>query len=134
MQVHGACHCGRISYEAEVDTGSAVICHCSDCQTLSGTPFRTVLFTPEEDIRMTGEAPRIYHKVAESGRQREQAFCPHCGTPIYSAPVGESPRTLGLRVGAMKERDNIVPVRQIWHRSAQSWLDRLPGIECVEKQ
>jgi hypothetical protein len=36
MKVDGHCHCGEIVFEAEVDPNTASICHCSDCQTLTG--------------------------------------------------------------------------------------------------
>ncbi len=42
MRIDGQCHCGGITYEAEVDPATARICHCTDCQVLSGTAFRTV--------------------------------------------------------------------------------------------
>jgi hypothetical protein len=43
MKIDGACHCGRISYEAEIDPDDVTICHCTDCQTLSGSAFRIVV-------------------------------------------------------------------------------------------
>ncbi len=43
MKIDGACHCGHITYETEIDLEKIVICHCTDCQTLSGTAFRTVV-------------------------------------------------------------------------------------------
>jgi hypothetical protein len=36
MKVDGACHCGEIAYQAEVDPNTVGICHCTDCQTLAG--------------------------------------------------------------------------------------------------
>jgi len=36
MKVDGRCHCGYITYEAEIDLEN-LICHCTDCQTLSGS-------------------------------------------------------------------------------------------------
>ncbi len=45
MDVDGACHCGKILYKAEVNTAHVVICHCNDCQALSGTAFRVVVAT-----------------------------------------------------------------------------------------
>src|SRR4029450_12628237 len=41
MKIDRGCHCGKIRYAAEVDPGKVVICHCTDCQTLSGSAFRT---------------------------------------------------------------------------------------------
>jgi len=35
MKINGGCHCGYITYEAEADPEGALICNCTDCQTLS---------------------------------------------------------------------------------------------------
>jgi hypothetical protein len=37
MKIDGRCHCGEITFEAEVDPDALNICHCTDCQTLSGS-------------------------------------------------------------------------------------------------
>jgi hypothetical protein len=47
MKIDGRCHCGYITYEAEIDPEKVMICHCTDCQTLSGSAFRTVVLTRE---------------------------------------------------------------------------------------
>ena len=47
MKVHGTCHCGQITFEAEVDPDRASICHCTDCQILSGSPYRCLLYTSD---------------------------------------------------------------------------------------
>jgi hypothetical protein len=88
MKIDGRCHCGTIRYEAEVDPAKVVICHCRDCQTLSGSAFRTVVPTNEGTFRLLSGAPKVYVKTGDSGNRREPTFCPDCGTPIYSATVG----------------------------------------------
>ena len=40
MRVTGGCHCGHITYEAEVNPVTVRVCHCTDCQRLTGTAFR----------------------------------------------------------------------------------------------
>ena len=47
--------------------------------------------------------PKIYVKTAESGNQRQQAFCAECGTPIYSGAVSGAPAYF-LRVGSIRQR------------------------------
>jgi hypothetical protein len=37
MKVTGQCHCGHITYAAEVDPETVRVCHCIDCQKLTGT-------------------------------------------------------------------------------------------------
>ena len=46
MEIDGHCHCGRISFEAEVDPNAVTICHCTDCQTLTGSAFRANISAP----------------------------------------------------------------------------------------
>ena len=128
MKVDGACHCGRIRFEAEVDPATVVICHCTDCQTLSGSAFRTVVPTLSGSFRLLSGAPRVYVKTADSGNKREQTFCADCGTPIYSAPVGEDKNVLSLRVGSVRQRDQLIPSDQFWFRSARAWLVNLPSL------
>jgi len=129
MRVDGGCHCGFITYEAEVDPDKVLICHCSDCQTLSGAAYRTVVFAPEADFTLLSGTPKVYVKTADSGNRREQTFCPDCGTPIYAAPSGgDGPRILGLRVGAIRQRDALPPKRQYYCRSAQAWASDLSSL------
>ena len=128
MKIDGGCHCGNITYRAEVDPEEVIICHCTDCQTLSGSAFRTVVQADEASFELTKSAPKIYVKTAESGAKREQAFCPECGTQIYSTSGGAGPRRLGLRVGTIRQRDELPPKAQYWCRSAQHWVQDLGAI------
>ena len=32
MRIDGGCHCGHITYEAEINPDDVIICHCTDCQ------------------------------------------------------------------------------------------------------
>lgn len=134
MKVDGTCHCGSIRYEAEVDPGGVVICHCTDCQTLSGSAFRTVVATLPGTFRLLAGTPSTYIKTADSGNRREQTFCPECGTPIYSAVPGDGRGVVSLRVGVLRQRNMLVPGDQFWHRSAQPWLERLRGIPHRDRQ
>src|SRR5215510_7081424 len=67
MKIDGGCHCGYISYEAEADPQRAFICHCTDCQELSGSAFRIGIRIASDDFRMLSGEPTIYAKTAESG-------------------------------------------------------------------
>jgi hypothetical protein len=52
MRIDGRCHCGFITYEADIDPERVVICHCTDCQTLTGSAFRTAVLTREGGFRL----------------------------------------------------------------------------------
>ncbi len=134
MKVDGACHCGNISFKVEIDEGKVIICHCTDCQTLSGAAFRTVAFAPDSSFELLTGEMKLYVRTAENGNQREQTFCPECGSPIYSTSPGKGPKLLGIRAGTIRQRDKLKPVKQYWSRSAQDWLGELDSIPKIEKQ
>ena len=133
MKIDGKCHCGNITFVAEADPGQVIICHCTDCQMLTGTPYRVVVRVPADKIEWRGGKAKTYVKTAESGTKRVQAFCPECGTPIYSTSVGE-PQVYGLRIGTIRQRAELRPTKQIWCRSALGWAMDLRSISQVEKQ
>jgi hypothetical protein len=128
MKIEGCCHCGAIAYEATVDPDQAGLCHCTDCQTLSGSPFRASVPAQAEDFHLLRGQPRIYIKTAASGRKRAQAFCADCGTPIYAC-AAKHPAQYNLRLGAVRQRARIPPLRQSWCGAALEWarnVEELP--------
>jgi hypothetical protein len=132
MHIDGGCHCGTISYEADIDPEKVIVCHCTDCQVLSGTAFRTVVFVPESQFRLLNGSLKTYVKTADSGNRRAMMFCPECGTQIYATSIGGDEKILGLRVGTAKQRRALRPGRQYWCRSALDWVADLGAMEKVE--
>src|SRR5262245_32268677 len=130
MKVDGRCHCGRITYEAVVDPDTAGLCHCTDCQTLTGSAFRAVGRAPSEAVRLLPGQPKVYGNTAERGAGPAHAFCPDCGTPIYASAV-EAPPTFSLRIGGLAQRAALRPRVQIWCQSALDWA---MNIEDVPKR
>ena len=134
MQVHGSCHCGAIAFEAWVDSRRVTICHCTDCQALTGTAYRVTVAADAQDFRLIRGTPKIYYKVGDSGNRRAQAFCPECGAPVYAHAAVESPTSYGLRVGCLQERNALVPRKRIWCRSALPWSTDLSGLVELERE
>jgi hypothetical protein len=133
MKIDGGCHCGAITYEAEVDPDHASICHCSDCQQLSGTAFRTSIRAAHDQFKIISGEPKVYVKIGDSGGRRAQAFCANCGSAIY-ATAAEGNAPYNIRLGTVRQRNELVPKVQLWCRSAQPWLATLDTIRKVEKQ
>jgi hypothetical protein len=132
MKIDGHCHCGRIAFEAEVDPDTVALCHCTDCQSLSGSPYRASIGAPAAHFVLRGE-PKTYVKIAENGARRRQAFCGDCGAPIYSC-AAENPESFTLRIGSINQRAALSPPRrQIWRRSALAWAESLADVPANEK-
>lgn len=125
MKIDGGCHCGELTYEAEIDPQRIGICHCTDCQILSGTAFRTAVRVPSDQFKLLRGTAKTYTKTGGSGNPRIMAFCGTCGTQIYGTGVGEGAKQMSLRVGTANQRADLKPVQQIWRRSAVNWLNDL---------
>ena len=136
MRIDGSCQCGAITFEGEADPEKVWVCHCTDCQAGTGTAFRINIPVPGDRFRLKSGEPKIFVKTtAESGTPRAQAFCPTCGSPIYSTTVGDGPKpSYTVRVGLLRQRGELTPVRQNWFRSARSWITGLASLPKNEKQ
>lgn len=134
MRVTGQCHCGAIGYEAEIDPEGVGICHCTDCQMLTGTVYRVSVPAPAAQFKLTRGAPTIYLKrTADSGRVRAHAFCRQCGAPIY-ATQPENPQVYTLRIGNIDQRKELAPKRQMWTKSRLPYAIDLNAIDSIDTQ
>lgn len=122
IKVHGACHCKTIKFTAYVDPDRIRICHCNDCQILSGSAFRLSLPVVSENFTLVSGELKTYVKIAESGNKRAQCFCENCGTQIYATSLDE-PRVFNLRVGTIDERKDLVPQSEKFTAEKLPWLD-----------
>ena len=69
MKIDGGCYCGYITYTAEIDPENVGICHCTDCQTFSGSAFRTSVRATKEAFQLSGGTENL----CQDGRKRREA-------------------------------------------------------------
>ena len=128
MKIDGRCHCGAVTYEATVDPERVIICHCTDCQTISGAPYRANVPVTKENFSLKGE-PKIYVKTGGSGKQVATAFCGECGAAMYS--MGLEGDWFNLRLGAVRQRAELLPKLQGFCGSAMPWAFDISQIPQV---
>lgn len=134
MRIEGRCHCGAIAWRAEIDPAEVYVCHCTDCQAISGSPYRWAVTVPAAAFELVAGKPAVHVKrKTASGRPNEQHFCQGCGASIYAVTPGAAPAVLRVRLGTMRTGAVLGPRRQLWCRSAQPWAI-IPGVERLETQ
>ncbi len=115
MRVTGSCHCGEVRYEAEVDPQAVGICHCTDCQRLTGSAYRITIAAKPNRLNLTSGQPKRYRKIGDSGLPSDQFFCGACGAPLWRESAdGE----IGLRLGCIDQRRALSPTHQSFLKSA----------------
>ena len=134
MKVTGSCHCGTITIEGEADPEKVGICHCTDCQTGTGSAFRVSVPIPG-NIQDEGPADQLSE---DHGGQRQSAragVLPEMRLADLFDHAGRRPA--GVLHGAGRhsaQRDQLAPKKQNWFRSARSWVTGMDGIHKNEKQ
>ncbi|MEO6928849.1 MAG: GFA family protein [Casimicrobiaceae bacterium] len=134
MRVRGSCHCGEIAYTASVEADGVTICHCTDCQKLSGGAYRVTVRAAAEGFSLLSGKPKSYIKTAQSGAKRVQAFCGTCGSPVYSHAAEGVVTSYGLRLGGIDQRHQLRPRKQIWCHSALDWVADLSPLPRAEHE
>jgi hypothetical protein len=128
VRIDGSCHCGAIRYTATIDPAQVSVCHCTDCQTLTGSPYRVSVLCSPNDVKIVSGQTRAYRKTGYSGRVRLQLFCGDCGTPLFACDENPNAGIWSLRWGSITQRHDLKPSRQIWCRSAEPWIGELAAV------
>lgn len=133
IPITGSCHCGHVAYEANIDPEKVIICHCTDCQIMSGGAYRWGTLVDARNFQLMRGEPTYYQKKSESGSARYLAFCGTCGTSLWGGD-GIEPTQYSLRLSTAHQARNLSPKLQIWHRSAYPWVESLHEIAAIDAQ
>ncbi|MCR9219739.1 MAG: GFA family protein [Alphaproteobacteria bacterium] len=111
-RVTGGCLCGAVRIEATGRPYRVGLCHCLDCRKHHGALFHASAIFPEAAVTVTGET-RAYE-----GR----AFCPRCGSSVFSRSGDE----VEIHLGALDEPDRFAPTYELWTVRRETWLPAFP--------
>ena len=78
MKIDGACHCGHITYQAEVDPEKVVVCHCTDCQKASGGGPNYVVLAPKTAFGVEEIAEQLKSESLLAPREVDSARDRRC--------------------------------------------------------
>ncbi|NQU61338.1 MAG: GFA family protein [Rhodospirillales bacterium] len=129
----GGCQCGDIRYEVSGEAQQVVACHCTDCQTQSGSAFGMTLVVKEENFKLTKGEVKGFTSKSAADRDKLGAFCPACGTRIYHK-VEARPGKLAVKPGTLDDTSILKPSVHLWTSSKQSWVTIPDDAEAYEKQ
>src|SRR5690242_14316444 len=79
----GGCYCRRLRYTITQPPLAVYVCHCTDCQTLSGAAFGIGVVVAAAAFILTG-SPRLVQRILSSGSIDNRWICGECGVWICS--------------------------------------------------
>lgn len=101
MKITGGCYCGKVRYEAEGEPIMRALCHCRECQYISGGGANVALAMPMSGFRYTSGEPKDFERSDLESPVKRQ-FCPDCGTSLASLPP-VLPDVIILKVGTLDD-------------------------------
>jgi hypothetical protein len=130
----GGCQCGAIRYEITGPPVTVYACHCTECQTQSGSAFAMAAVIPGESFRITKGSPAMFARAINPAKTMECWFCAACGTRLYHMPGGTSYSNRNVKPGTFDDTSWLVPAIHFWTRSAQQWVAIPDGATRYETQ
>jgi hypothetical protein len=129
----GGCLCGKVRYHAnQTIRFQSYVCHCTDCQTRSGSAFGIQLAVLTTDLTVEGELLRGEH-VQPSGAIAGIYACKACLTRVYT-DNDKRPGIVNLRAGTMDDSASLVPAAHLWVSSKLPWVVIPPGAIAMQRQ
>lgn len=129
-KITGNCLCGSIEFSCTGEPAMTAVCHCKNCQKVSGSSYSINLGFPENDVSISGNTLTTYEDTGVSGLPVLRKFCSKCGSAIVTE-VKAFPGMLFIKGGAVEDSSTIKPTAHIWTQSAQSWVTMDAGVPQV---
>jgi hypothetical protein len=124
-ELSGGCACGGVRYRLLSAPMFVHCCHCTSCQTETGSAFViNALIESDRVETVTGAAEPVLIP-SESGRGQNVWRCPTCRVALWSNYGGATDLLRFVRVGTLDTPAALPPDIHIYTRSKLPWV-RLP--------
>jgi hypothetical protein len=131
IPLQGGCGCGAVQYQVAGQPLMVTVCHCTTCQVRTGSAFSMNMVVRRRDFALVrGETITRTLKTG-SGNINVHHFCEACLVRTHTEPQAHA-AVVYVRPGTLEARKSIIPVAQIWTKSAHPWAIA-EGIQCFDE-
>lgn len=127
-QMSGGCLCGKTRFETTSEPVMQVLCHCTDCQTVSGSAFYTAYIVPLESVTLTKGEPGGFDVKSDKGRNNRRRFCQDCGTRLWAELEMGVASVNGM---ALDDQSHFNPTHNHRSETAPDWCAMNESLETL---
>ena len=128
----GGCACGAVRYRLNAAPLFVHCCHCTACQTETGTAFVLNALIESAQVAVLKGAPEPVPVPSESGTGQQIWRCPDCRVALWSNYGGVADVLRFVRVGTLDAPGALPPDVHIYTRSKLPWLILPEGVPAFE--
>lgn len=131
-RLEGRCACGAVRYRLNAAPMFVHCCHCTACQTETGTAFVLNALIEAERVETLRGAPEPVLTPSESGRGQQVWRCPDCKVALWSNYGAAVDVLRFVRVGTLDTPAALPPDVHIYTRSRLPWVQLPDGVPAFE--
>ena len=133
LPMEGGCQCEAIRYKISAEPVVTYVCHCTVCQTQSGSAFGLAARFRKEHFELKRGELANFIRPGTQGNFLTNSFCKECGTRIHHVP-NRFPDLISLKPGTLDDTSWLNPTFHTFTRSAQPWVvipGNVPSFEAM---
>jgi hypothetical protein len=124
MELEGGCLCGAVRYKYSGEILRHAVCHCRDCQRVTGSVFHCGVVVAKQGFVVTRGQLRVHRAVGESGRWIDRSFCAECGSHILNELELRGPDYAVIKTGSLDNPAAVPPPDfEIFVKSRIPWVE-----------
>ena len=121
----GKCGCGAVTYQMKSKPMFVNCCHCSECQTQTGSAFVLNAIIEADRVEYDGPVDE-FTLPTPSGNGQVITRCSKCGVAVFSSYLIRLGKLRHIRVGTLDDPNACPPDAHIFTSSKLSWLSLGP--------
>ena len=129
----GGCACDAVRYRLSEDPLELHVCHCTDCQTISGTAFVMSMAIHRRSFELLRGEPALFSFETPDGKRKHHRRCTDCGCHLWSEPDRLAVINV-VQAATLDDTRWLQPIAHIWTRSAQPWVSIPTDVLLYEKE
>lgn len=133
-KISGSCLCKQVQYSLTGEEIAATVCHCKNCQQVSGSAFGTNVLYPKSSFTIDqGESAIKQYADNDntSGNTLLRHFCSNCGSPLFILNPQRGDM-VGITSGSLEDPPREKPTLEFWTEKKRAWVEGLGGVNTWE--
>ncbi len=116
----GGCACGAVRYRLLEDPLELHVCHCTNCQTVTGSAFLMCMPVHTRSLELVKGDPKAVSFKSRDGLAKRNRRCPDCGSILWGE-IDDRAELLALQAGTLDVTSWLEPIAQADH-SGGHWI------------